>query len=103
MEFCFPAPQRAWCLTPGMSILGKVKQEDCCKFEAGIGSMVKDQASQGYTHSKTFHDKNKLKQLTVVAHVYNPSTGEMEAGRLFSWIYPGLPSETQSWNTKRSA
>lgn len=78
--FRFPAPQRAcdW-LTPGTPALRRVTREDCCRFEASIGYMVKDQASQ--IHSKTFPDK----QSNVVVHACNPSTGDMEAGRLSSW------------------
>ena len=38
----------------------------------------------------------KQKQVAVVVHVFNPSTGEAEAGRfLWVWDQPGLQSKFQ--------
>ena len=52
-----------------------------------------------------------LKSQAVVAHIFNPSTGEAVAGRFLSsrpawtteWVpgYPGLHRETLSWKTNK--
>jgi hypothetical protein len=78
------------------------------QFEASLVYKVEPQDSQGYTEKPCL--KNKQTGQAVVAHVFNPSTREAEAGGFLSsrpawstkWVpgQPGLYRETLSRKNK---
>lgn len=39
---------QTWWLIPVIPVLGRVKQEDCCKWKSTVGYMVKFQANLNY-------------------------------------------------------
>jgi hypothetical protein len=89
---------------PCNSASGRQRQEDHCKVEAGLQNKC-----QAYT-VRTCLKKEKEKP-GVVAHAFNPSTREAEAGGFLSsrpawstkWVpgQPGLHRETLSRKTKK--
>lgn len=66
---------------PIIPALGKLRQEDCCMFEANLGYIVNSRPAWATVYIPTvLKEIQKEKKLGMVVHTFSPSTSEAEVG-----------------------
>jgi hypothetical protein len=85
-----------WWHTPFIPAFERQRLVDLCEFEASLVYIVRFRTARAAQRDPASRDKNKTKQKTnklgMVAHAFNPSTWEAEAGRFLS--------SRPAWSTK---